>query len=44
MHAVCFVAHQKFGCIIDDHIINSALYWAKEMVVKMWDMSGLIDH
>ncbi len=34
----------KFGCIIDDRIINSTLHRAKEMVVKMWDMNGMVDH
>ncbi len=38
------VVHQKFGFIIDGHIIYSTLHWAKEMTVKMWDVNGLSDH
>ncbi len=44
MCVVSGVRRQKFGRIVDDHIINSTLHWAKEMVVKMWDMIGLVDH
>ena len=38
------VVRQKFRRLVDGHVINSTLHWAKEMVVKMWDMYGLVDH
>jgi hypothetical protein len=30
--------------VIDNHVINLTLHRAKEMVVKMWNMDGLVDH
>ena len=44
MRVVSGVVRQKFRRLIDGHVINSTLHWAKEMVVKMWDMYGLVDH
>ena len=44
MRVVSGVARQKFRRLVDGHVINSTLHWAKEMVVEMWDMYGLVDH
>ena len=44
MRVVSGVARQKFRRLVNGHVINSALHWAKEMVVKVRDMYGLVDH
>jgi hypothetical protein len=46
MHVVSGVARQKLAHIVNGHVhvINSTLHWAKEMVVKMWDVNSLVDH
>ncbi len=44
MRVVSGVVRQKLRRLVDGHVINSTLHWAKEMVVKMWDMYGLVDH
>ncbi len=44
MRVVSGVVHQKFRHLVDGHVINLTLHWAKEMVVKMRDMYGLVDH
>jgi hypothetical protein len=38
------VVRQKFRRLVDGHVINLTLHRAKAMVVKMWDMYGLVDH
>ena len=42
MRVVSGVVCQKFRRLIDGHVINSTLHWAKEVVVKMFDMHGLV--
>jgi hypothetical protein len=44
MRVVSGVVHHKFRRLVDSHIINSSLHWAKEMVVKMWNVDGLVNH
>ncbi len=44
MHVVSGVVCQEFRRLVDGHVINSALHWAKEMVIKMWDVNGLVNH
>ena len=44
MHVVSGVAHQKCGRIVDGRVITSTLNWAKKMVVKVWEVNGLVDH
>ena len=44
MRVVSGVVQQKFRRLIDGHVINLTLHWAKEMVVNMRDMNGLVDH
>ncbi len=39
-----WVVHQKFRHPVDGHAINWTLHWAKKMVVKVWDMDGLVNH
>ncbi len=43
MHLVSGVSCQKFGQVIDGHIIHTTLHWAKKEMVKVWDVYGLID-
>ncbi len=44
MRVVSGVVRQKCRCLVDDHIINSTLHWAKEMVVKVGYMNSLVNH
>ena len=44
MRVVSGVVRQKFRRLIDSHVINSTLHWAKGMVVKMWNVNGLVNH
>ena len=44
MRVVSGVVRQKFRRLVDGHVINSTLHWAKEMMVKMWNMDGLVNH
>ncbi len=44
MRVVSGVVRQKFRRLVDSHVINSTLHWAKEMVVKMWNVDGLVNH
>ena len=43
MRVVSGVVRQEFRRLVDSHVINSALHWAKEMVVKVWDVNGLVN-
>ena len=44
MHVVSGVMRQKFRRLVNDHVINSTLHWAKEMVVKVRYMDSLVNH
>ncbi len=44
MRVVSGVMCQKFRRLVDSHVINSTLHWAKAMVVKMWNVDGLVNH
>ena len=44
MHLVSGVSHQKFRQVINGHIIHTTLNWAKKVVVKVWDVDGLVDN
>ena len=35
--------HQEFCYVVDGNVINSALHGAKEVVVKVGDLYGLVD-
>jgi hypothetical protein len=43
MCVVSGVARQKFRCIVDSHVINLTLHRAKEVVVKVRDVNGLVN-
>ena len=43
MRVVSGAAHQ-FRLVVNSHVINLTLHWAKEMMVKMRDINGLVDH
>ena len=36
--------HQELWCVIADNVINSALHGAKQVVVKVGDLYGLVDN
>jgi hypothetical protein len=44
MRLVCGARVQKLGRFIDDHIVNSTLHRAKEVMVKVRDMYRLMYH
>ncbi len=44
MRVVSGVVRQEFRRLVKGHIINSTLHWEKEMVVKMWNVDGLVNH
>ena len=36
--------HQELWYVVDDNVINSALHGAKQVVVKVGDLYGLVDN
>ena len=42
MHLVSGVWHHKFWCFINGHVIHAALHGAKQVVIKMGYINGLI--
>ncbi len=44
MRVVSGVVRQKFRRFVNGHVINSTLHWAKEVVVKVWDINGVVNH
>ena len=36
--------HQELLYVVDGNFINSALHGAKQVVVKVWDLYGLVDN
>jgi hypothetical protein len=44
MRLVSGVSRQKFWQVIDSHIIHTLLHWAKKVMVKVWDVDGLVDN
>jgi hypothetical protein len=43
MHLVSGVSCQELWQVVNDHIIHMTLHWAKKVMVKVWDVYGLID-
>ena len=43
MRLVSGVSCQKFGQVVNSHVIQTTLHWAKKVMVKVWDVDGLID-
>ena len=37
------VLHQELWYIVDDYVVHSALHGAKQVVVKVGDLYGLVD-
>jgi hypothetical protein len=44
MRLVSGVSCQKFWQVIHGHVIHTALHWAKKVMVKVWDVDGLVDN
>jgi hypothetical protein len=44
MRLVSGVSCQKFGQVINGHVIHTTLHRAKKVMVKMWDVDGLVDN
>jgi hypothetical protein len=44
MRLVSGVSCQEFGQVVNNHVIHMALHLAKKVMVKMWDVDGLIDN
>jgi hypothetical protein len=37
-------ATKKIGQVVNGQIIHTTLHWAKKVMVKMWDVDGLVDN
>ena len=44
MHLVSGVHSQKLWHVFNNHVIHTTLYWAKKVMVNMWDVDGLVDN
>ena len=44
MHLISGVSCQEFGQVVNGQVIHTTLHWAKKVVVKMWDVDGLVDN
>jgi hypothetical protein len=44
MRLVSGVSCQEFGQIVNSQVIHTTLHWAKKVMVKMWDVDGLVDN
>ena len=44
MRLVSGVSCQEFGQVLNGQVIHTTLHWAKKVVVKMWDVDGLVDN
>jgi hypothetical protein len=44
MHLVSGVSRQKFWQVINGHVIHTTLHWANKVMVKVWDVDGLVDN
>jgi hypothetical protein len=44
MCLVSGVSCQEFGQVVNGQVIHMTLHWAKKVMVKMWDVDGLIDN
>jgi hypothetical protein len=42
MRLVSGVSRQKFWQVVNGHIIHTTLHWAKKVMVKVWDVDGLV--
>ncbi len=44
MRLVRGVSCQEFGQVVNGQVIHTTLHWAKKVMVKMWDLDGLVDN
>ena len=44
MCLVSGVRHQKFRQVVNGHVIHMTLHRAKKVMVKVWDVDGLVDN
>ncbi len=44
MRLVSGVSCQEFGQAVNGQVIHTTLHWAKKVMVKMWDVDGLVDN
>ncbi len=44
MRVVSGVSPQKFWQVVNGHVIHTTLHWAKKVMVKAWDVDGLVDN
>jgi hypothetical protein len=44
MRLVSGVSCQEFGQVVNGQVIHTTLHWAKKVMVKMWDVDGLVDN
>ncbi len=44
MHLVSGVSHQKFWQVVNGRAIHTTLHWAKKVIVKVWNVDGLVDN
>jgi hypothetical protein len=43
MCLVSGVSRQRFWQVVNNHLIHTTLHWAKKVMVKVWDVDGLVD-
>jgi hypothetical protein len=43
MRLVNGVSCQKYRQVVNNHVIHTTLHWAKKVMVKVWDVDGLVD-
>jgi hypothetical protein len=44
MHLVSGVSRQNFWQVVNCHVIHMTLHWEKKVMVKVWDVDGLVDN
>jgi hypothetical protein len=44
MRLVSGVSCQNFWQVVNGHVIHKTLHWAKKVMVKVWDVDGLVDN
>jgi hypothetical protein len=44
MRLVSGVSCQKFWQVVHGHVIHTTLHRAKKVIVKVWDVDGLVDN
>jgi hypothetical protein len=44
MHLVGGVSRQKFWQVVNGHVIHTTFHWAMKVMVKVWDVDGLVDN